>query len=135
MLSDELGFSVPATEDSENGNVDPGEVTVDLPPQTAAYALLSKMERWKMSASSLIPIPPALLRYTDPVNGVFKKWTRKLAEFWPGTIQPIPLIIIPGFPVPTAARRQFRSALREKPCIFTTQRSPVRNALSDGTVF
>ncbi|MDW6090938.1 hypothetical protein SBT29_27095, partial [Klebsiella pneumoniae] len=38
MLSDELGFSVPATEDSENGNVDPGEVTVDLPPQTAAYA-------------------------------------------------------------------------------------------------
>ncbi|MCI4583688.1 hypothetical protein, partial [Escherichia coli] len=43
MLSDDLGFSIPATGDDEGGSVDPGEVTVDLPPQTAAYGLLSKM--------------------------------------------------------------------------------------------
>ncbi|MFN2901416.1 hypothetical protein ACKUEH_25670, partial [Escherichia coli] len=43
MLSDGLGFSIPARGDDEGGSVDPGEVTVDLPPQTAAYGLLSKM--------------------------------------------------------------------------------------------
>ncbi|HGU5581481.1 TPA: hypothetical protein ACM93X_001969, partial [Escherichia coli] len=43
MLSDGLGFTVPVTGSDNGGSVDPGEVTVDLPPQTAAYGLLSKM--------------------------------------------------------------------------------------------
>ncbi|WP_172969489.1 hypothetical protein, partial [Klebsiella pneumoniae] len=79
MLSDELGFSVPATEDSENGNVDPGEVTVDLPPQTAAYALLSKMRAALEDVCIIINSDSTgITQDTDPVNGVFKKWTRKL---------------------------------------------------------
>ncbi|EQB3380053.1 SGNH/GDSL hydrolase family protein, partial [Klebsiella pneumoniae] len=85
MLSDELGFSVPATEDSENGNVDPGEVTVDLPPQTAAYALLSKMRAALEDVCIIINSDSTgITQDTDPVNGVFKKWTRKLAEFLAG---------------------------------------------------
>ncbi|HGK3843135.1 TPA: SGNH/GDSL hydrolase family protein [Klebsiella pneumoniae] len=85
MLSDELGFSVPATEDSENGNVDPGEVTVDLPPQTAAYGLLSKMRAALEDVCIIINSDSTgITQDTDPVNGVFKKWTRKLAEFLAG---------------------------------------------------
>ncbi|HID5535266.1 TPA: SGNH/GDSL hydrolase family protein [Klebsiella pneumoniae] len=82
MLSDELGFSVPATEGSENGNVDPGEVTVDLPPQTAAYGLLSKMRAALEDVCIIINSDSTgITQDTDPVNGVFKKWTRKLVEF------------------------------------------------------
>lgn len=86
MLSDELGFSIPATGDSEGGSVDPGEVTVDLPPQTAAYGLLSKMRAALEDVCIIINSDSTgITQDTDPTTGqVFKKWTRKLAEFLAG---------------------------------------------------
>ena len=87
MLSDALGFSVPLTGDSSGGSVDPGEVTVDLPPQTAAYGLLSKM-RAALEDVCIIIInsdSTGITQDTDPTTGqVFKKWPRKLAEFLAG---------------------------------------------------
>lgn len=86
MLSDDLGFSIPATGDDEGGSVDPGEVTVDLPPQTAAYGLLSKMRAALDDVCIIINSDSTgITQDTDPTTGqVFKKWTRKLAEFLAG---------------------------------------------------
>ena len=92
MLSDGLGFTVPVT-GSDNGgsvdhggSVDPGEVTVDLPPQTAAYGLLSKMRAALEDVCIIINSDSTgITQDTDPSTGqVFKKWTRKLAEFLAG---------------------------------------------------
>lgn len=86
MISDGLGFSVPATSVSTGGGgVDPGEVTVDLPPQSAAYGLLSKMRSGLDDVCVIINSDSTgVTQDTDPVSGVFKKWTRKLAEFLAG---------------------------------------------------
>jgi hypothetical protein len=86
LLSDELGFSIPITGDSGGGSVDPGEVTVDLPPQTAAYGLLSKMRAALEDVCIIINSDSTgITQDTDPSTGlVFKKWTRKLAEFLAG---------------------------------------------------
>ncbi|WP_242627713.1 SGNH/GDSL hydrolase family protein [Klebsiella variicola] len=86
MLSDGLGFTVPVTGSDNGGSVDPGEVTVDLPPQTAAYGLLSKMRAALEDVCIIINSDSTgITQDTDPSTGqVFKKWTRKLAEFLAG---------------------------------------------------
>lgn len=63
--------------------VDPGDVTVDLPPQSAAYNLLSKMRSALEDVCIIINSDSTgITQDTDPATGqVFKKWTRKLAEF------------------------------------------------------
>lgn len=82
MISDGLGFSVPAGEGTGGGGVDPGEVTVDLPPQSGAYALLSKMRSGLDDVCVIINSDSTgVTQDTDPVSGVFRRWTRKLAEF------------------------------------------------------
>ena len=86
ILSDGLGFSIPVRGGDEGGSVDPGEVTVDLPPQTAAYGLLSKMRAALDDVCIIINSDSTgITQDTDPSTGqVFKKWTRKLAEFLAG---------------------------------------------------
>ena len=83
ILSDGIGFSIPASGDSDGGAVDPGEVTVELPPQSAAYGLLSKMRAALEDVCVIINSDSTgITQDTDPATGlVFKKWTRKLAEF------------------------------------------------------
>ncbi|MCW2103717.1 UNVERIFIED_ORG: hypothetical protein M2402_000863 [Rahnella aquatilis] len=85
MISDALGFSIPSSSSDAGGGVDPGEVTVDLPPQSAAYGLLSKMRSALDDVCVIINSDSTgITQDTDPVSGVFKKWTRKLAEFLAG---------------------------------------------------
>lgn len=86
MLSDGLGFYIPVNEKSDSSSPEPGEVTVDLPPQTAAYGLLSKMRAALEDVCIIINSDSTgITQDTDPSTGqVFKKWTRKLAEFLAG---------------------------------------------------
>lgn len=82
MLSDELGFSVKLSEPVAGDETNPGEITVDLPPQSAAYGLLSKMRSALDDVCVIINSDSTgISQDTDPAHGVFKKWTRKLAEF------------------------------------------------------
>lgn len=83
LLSDQVGFTVPITGEDSGGGTDPGDVTVDLPPQTAAYGVLSKMRAALEDVCIIINSDSTgITQDTDPSTGtVFKKWTRKLAEF------------------------------------------------------
>lgn len=83
LLSDGHGFCIEIGGGGGGGNTDPGEVTVDLPPQTAAYGLLSKMRSALDDVCIIINSDSTgITQDTDPATGqVFKKWTRKLAEF------------------------------------------------------
>lgn len=85
FISDGLGFSIPSVSSNGGGSVDPGEVTVDLPPQSAAYGLLSKMRSALDDVCVIINSDSTgITQDTDPVSGVFYKWTRKLAAFLAG---------------------------------------------------
>ncbi len=83
IISDGLGFYVPISNEVSGGGTDPGEVTIDLPPQTAAYGLLSKMRAALDDVCIIVNSDSTGIDHdTDPTTGkIFNKWTRKLAEF------------------------------------------------------
>lgn len=68
---------------SSGGGTDPGEVTVNLPPQTSAYNVLSKLRSAQDDVCIIINSDSTGIDHdTDPSTGVlFYKWTRKLANF------------------------------------------------------
>ncbi|QOV59931.1 SGNH/GDSL hydrolase family protein [Klebsiella variicola] len=68
---------------TSGGGSDPGEVTVNLPPQTAAYNVLSKLRAAQDDVCIIINSDSTGIDHdTDPSTGVlFYKWTRKLANF------------------------------------------------------
>lgn len=81
-VSDGLGFSVPTGNNDDGGGTDPGEVTVNLPPQTAAYNLLSKMRSALDDVCIVINSDSTgVTSATDSDGTTFYKWTYNLAKF------------------------------------------------------
>lgn len=80
--SDGVGFSVPVNSGGGGGGEDPGEVTVNLPPQTAAYNLLSKMRSALDDVCIVINSDSTgVTSATDSDGTTFYKWTYNLAKF------------------------------------------------------
>lgn len=81
-LSDGLGTYVPIVAGGEDSGTDPGEVTVNLPPQTGAYALLSKMRAALEDVCIIINSDSTgVSSATDADGSKFYKWPYKLAQF------------------------------------------------------